>query len=144
MVTTSATLLGRLRRLNQAADWQRFVQLYTPLVFVWAKRQCFQDADAQDLVQEVLVKLIRALPSYEAREGQSFRGWLFRVAVTQCRDFRRRIATRPMPGAAGLSAVADDTPVPEMEETEYRRLVVRRAMETIRADFNDTTWAAFA
>ena len=142
MLTTSPTLLNRLRQPSQPEAWARFVHLYTPLLLCWARRQGFQEADAQDLVQEVLVKLVRELPTYERGKGQSFRGWLFRVTVNQCRDFRRRKATRALPGPDGLSAVSDDS-LSELEETEYRRLLVRRGLEVIRPDFSESTWTAF-
>lgn len=143
MLTTSPTLLNRLRQPSQPEAWARFVHLYTPLLLCWARRQEFQEADAQDLVQEVLVKLVRELPTYQRGEKESFRGWLFRVTVNQCRDFRRRKATRALPTAAGLSAVSDDAAVSELEETEYRRLLVRRGLEVIRPDFSEATWTAF-
>jgi RNA polymerase sigma-70 factor (ECF subfamily) len=143
MLTTSATLLDRLRQPNQPEAWARFVNLYTPLVLYWAQQQGFHLADAQDLAQEVLVKLVRQLPAYERGEGQTFRGWLFRVTINQCRDFRHRKATRALPGAAGLSLVCIPDTVSELEETEYRRLLVRRGLEIIRPDFGETTWAAF-
>jgi len=146
MVTTSPTLLSRLRQPNQPEAWGRFVELYTPLLLYWVRRQGFPDADREDLVQEVLVKLIRELPTYERGEGQSFRGWLFRVTVNQCRDFCRRKTTRPLPGANGLSGVSVHSPssqLEELDEASYRRLLVDRGLELIRADFNDTTWTAF-
>jgi RNA polymerase sigma-70 factor, ECF subfamily len=143
MLTTSPTLLNWLRQTSQPEAWARFNHLYTPLLLAWARRQGFQEADAQDLVQEVLVKLVRELPTYERGEGQSFRGWLFRLTVNQCRDFRRRKATRALPGADGLSGVSADDPVSELEETEYRRLLARRGLEVIRADFSETTFTAF-
>jgi RNA polymerase sigma-70 factor (ECF subfamily) len=142
MLTTSATLLDQLRQPNQTEAWVRFVQLYSPLLLYWAARQGFHEADAEDLVQELLANLVRKLPTYERREGHSFRGWLFRVTVNQCRDFRRRKANRPLPGDDGLSGVSAPA-VAELEEAEYRRLLVRRGLELIRADFNDTTWTAF-
>jgi RNA polymerase sigma-70 factor (ECF subfamily) len=143
MLTTSPTLLDRLRHDGHAQAWERFVRLYTPLLLGWARRQGFQEADAADLVQDVIVKLIRELPAYERAAGQSFRGWLFRVATNQCRDFRRRRATRALPAADGLSGVNDDPPGAEMEEADYRAAVVRRGFDLIRPDFNEKTWAAF-
>jgi RNA polymerase sigma-70 factor (ECF subfamily) len=143
MLTTSPTLLDLLRQPNQPEAWVRFVRLYTPLLLVWSRRQGFQEADAEDLVQEVLVKLVHELPTYERGVQQSFRGWLFRVTANQCRDFRRRKATRPLPGADRLDGLADRAAVAELEEEEYRRLLIRRALDLVRPDFSDKTWAAF-
>jgi RNA polymerase sigma-70 factor (ECF subfamily) len=143
MLTTSTDLLNQLRQPDRPDAWERFVRLYTPLLVVWARRQGLQGADAEDLVQEVLVKLFRELPGYAREAGQSFRGWLFRVTVNQCHDFRRRKATRALPGAAGLSDVADPAVASDLIDAEYRRVLVRRGLDLIRPDFSDTTWAAF-
>lgn len=63
----------------------------------WAELQGFRDADAEDLSQTVLLKLMRLLPGYEGREGQTFRGWLFTICRNECRDYRQRRATRALP-----------------------------------------------
>ena len=143
MLTTSPSLLDCVQRANQPEAWDRFVRLYTPLLLLWARQQGFQDADAADLTQNVLIQLVRQLSSYERREGQTFRGWLFRVCENQCRDFRRRRATRAMPGPDGLSGIGEDCPVSEIDEVEYRNQLIRRGLEMVRGDFSDTTWAAF-
>src|SRR5260370_30738140 len=127
MVKASAWVRNGLGQLTEPAAWERFVRLYPPLLFVWAKRQGLREADAHDLIQEVLLKLVREFPTYQRGDGQSFRGWLFRVTANHCRDFRRRKATRELPGAAGLSGVRD-SPIAELEEAEYRRLLVRRGL----------------
>jgi RNA polymerase sigma-70 factor (ECF subfamily) len=140
---TSLTLLERLRAPGETDAWNRFARLYAPLLHAWARQQGLQEADAADLTQEVLVKLMAELPRYTRREGDSFRGWLYRVTANQCRDFRRRVATRAMPGAGGLSAVQEDSPLSEFVEVEYRRTVVNRALELIRPEFSERTWTAF-
>jgi RNA polymerase sigma-70 factor (ECF subfamily) len=138
---TSLTLLERLRTPDRADAWERFVRLYTPVLHAWARKQGFQTADAADLAQEVLVKLVAELPRYARGAGQSFRGWLFRVTANVCCDFRRRRATRPLPAAAGLSGVAEE-PV-EFGEAEYRKALVDRGLVAIRGLFEPATWAAF-
>jgi RNA polymerase sigma-70 factor (ECF subfamily) len=143
MLTTPPTLLNKLRQPNHPEAWETFVKLYTPLLLRWARQQGFHEADAEDLVQEVIVKLIRELPRYERGEGQSFRGWLFRVTANQGHNFRRRTATRALPGSEGLAAVSDHSVLSELEEAEYRRQLVRRGLELIRGDFKETTWLAF-
>src|SRR4051794_39092846 len=64
MEQTSASLLERLRRPDEQAAWARFVELYTPLLFSWARRRGLQHQDADDLIQEVLVVLAQRLPEF--------------------------------------------------------------------------------
>jgi RNA polymerase sigma factor (sigma-70 family) len=143
MTTTSLTLLDRLRRPDQADAWDRFVRLYAPLLLQWAELQGFQDADAEDLSQTVLVKLIRLIPGYERGEGQTFRGWLFTICRNECRDFRVRRATRALPTSDGLSDLPEKTSTSDMDEAEYRSCMVHRTLELIRSDFAQATWDAF-
>jgi RNA polymerase sigma-70 factor (ECF subfamily) len=143
MLTTSPTLLDRLRQPDDRAAWERFAALYTPVLERWARRQGLHEADAADLVQEVLLKLIRVLPTYERRTGRTFRGWLGTVTANACRDFRRRRATRPLPGSDGLSGVGEP-PVVDLEEAEYRSTLVQRALDLIRPDFEPRTLDIFA
>ncbi|MBN9119214.1 MAG: sigma-70 family RNA polymerase sigma factor [Planctomycetes bacterium] len=142
MQATSLTLLDRLRQPNPTEAWNQFAQLYTPLLIVWAKGLGLQDADAADLAQDVLLKVMRVLPTYQRKPGEMFRGWLFAVARNEAADFRRRRATRPLPGPDGLSGAAENAP--EVSDADYRAHLVHRALELIRPDFGAETWAAFA
>jgi RNA polymerase sigma factor (sigma-70 family) len=143
MATTSLTLLDRLRRPDQVDAWERFVQLYAPILLHWAELQGFQGADAEDLSQTVLLKLIRLLPGYERKEGHSFRGWLFTICRNECRDFRIRRATRALQTTDGLGDIADESNPGDLDEAEYRKWLVHRTLELIRPDFSSDTWLAF-
>lgn len=143
MTATPLSLLERLRGPEEPAAWDRFVRLYAPLLLRWGELQGFQEADARDLAQAVLLKLVRLLPTYRRSDGQSFRGWLFTLCRNEGRDYRTRKATRPLPPAAGLETVAEEPPGPDLEEAEYRRLLLRRALDVVRPDFGASTWNAF-
>ena len=53
--------------------WERFVRLYTPLLPTWARRPGVQEADAEDLVQEALLKLVREFsPRFGGRGSGDF------------------------------------------------------------------------
>jgi hypothetical protein len=58
---TSVSLLQRLRQPHDKEAWERFVQLYTPLFFYWARRAGLREHDAADLVQDVFTTLEAAL-----------------------------------------------------------------------------------
>ena len=99
MDSTSVSLLRRLREPDHDAAWQRFVDLYAPLIFHWAKNRGLNPTDAADLVQEVLVTLVAKLPEFEYDPTKRFRGWLRTVTrgqrcQTPCvawRDVRRSV-----------------------------------------------------
>jgi RNA polymerase sigma-70 factor, ECF subfamily len=117
---TSASLLERLRRPGEEAAWGRFVTLYTPLLFFWARRLGCHDADAADLVQDVLLHLLRKLPEFAYDPNRSFRGWLRTVVINVCRNRRRA----ELPRAADppdLEEVADSDPAEALDGAEYRR-----------------------
>jgi RNA polymerase sigma-70 factor (ECF subfamily) len=144
MNTTSPTLLERLRQPHERAAWERFVQLYTPLLGRCVQQLGIQDSDAHDLVQDVFTTLLEKLPEFRYEQGGSFRGWLFSVVRNRWRENRRRRVPAPMDAQAGPLA---ELPSPEESgifgETEYRRELVRRALEIIACDFEPATWQAW-
>jgi RNA polymerase sigma-70 factor (ECF subfamily) len=142
LLTTSLSLLHRLRQGADPQDWQRFVQLYTPLLFCWARRAGAQEADAADLVQEVLILLFRKLPTFDYDGTRSFRGWLRTVLLNKWRDTCRHRAAGP-DQHDGLDPEAAADRDHEQEEREDRQRLVARALELIRADFQSHTWQAF-
>ena len=73
MAETSATLLQRLNDRTDSVAWQRLVDLYTPLINAWLRRQGVSLADAEDLTQEVLGILVREVARFRhnRRAGRS-------------------------------------------------------------------------
>jgi RNA polymerase sigma-70 factor (ECF subfamily) len=140
---TPASLLERLRRPGDAAAWARFVELYTPLLYRWARRAGLQEADAADLVQEVLALLFRKLPEFTYDRGRSFRAWLRTVTLNKWREgLRKRPPVPVREGGALAEAVAPDE-VAAFEEAEYRRSLVRQALRALQGEFPGSTWKAF-
>jgi RNA polymerase sigma-70 factor (ECF subfamily) len=86
--TTRATLLARLRHdpLNDGA-WDEFVEHYGRHIYRWCRQWGLQDADAEDVTQEILLKLARKLREFTYNPESSFRGWLKTVAHHAWRDF---------------------------------------------------------
>src|SRR5271156_487140 len=93
---TRASLLVRLRDGGDAGAWQEFVRLYAPVIYGFARKRGLQDADAADLMQEVLrsVSMAAERLEYDPARG-TFRGWLFTVTRNKVFNFldsrRRRV-----------------------------------------------------
>jgi RNA polymerase sigma factor (sigma-70 family) len=86
--TTHPTLLARLRHdpSNETA-WDEFVEQYGRHIYRWCRQWKLQDADAEDVAQEILLKLARKLRDFDYDPKSSFRSWLKTVAHHAWRDF---------------------------------------------------------
>src|SRR5436190_14167804 len=85
---TRPSLLVRLRDVRDAAAWQQLVELYAPMVYGFARKRGLQDADAADLMQDVLraVSGAAARLDYDPAKG-TFRSWLFTVTRNKLYNF---------------------------------------------------------
>src|SRR5205807_9757390 len=94
-----ASLRLRLRDGHDREAWQEFVDLYAPMVYGFARRRGLQDADAADLMQEVLRAVSGAAGRLDYDPGKgTFRSWLFTVTRNKLYNFldgrrRRAVAT---------------------------------------------------
>jgi RNA polymerase sigma factor (sigma-70 family) len=89
--TTSVTLLGRLRDPADAEAWREFDARYRELILWFLRRRGLQIADAEDVAQSVIAKLIGGLRTFEYdRDKQGFRAYLYRCARSALADFGSR------------------------------------------------------
>jgi RNA polymerase sigma-70 factor (ECF subfamily) len=128
--------------------WAAFVDRYGPQIYAWCLRWRLQDADAQDITQMVLLKLVRRLPDFVYDPSGSFRGWLRTLTVHSWSDFLRD-QVRGVRGAADPAIVdlldtmqARGDLVRQLEET-YDQELLERAMAEVRDRVEEHTWEAF-
>src|SRR3954469_9729580 len=121
MFSTPASLLDRLRKPEETTAWDRFVELYTPLLFHWAKRLEQQDSDCADLVQDVFLILWRKLPEFEYDSARSFHAWLKTLFLNRHRSRQRERGRLPV--EMGSQEVPDGSP-DLMADSEYERYLI--------------------
>jgi RNA polymerase sigma-70 factor (ECF subfamily) len=143
---TSVSLLNRLQHPatpNSEEAWQRFVKLYTPLLFLWAERVGASHEEAADLVQEVFLVLAREMPAFRHDPGQRFRGWLWTVLLNKWRDRARQRAAQPaVAGTEELETVISPDHAEQLADEEYRAYLLERALDLMRAELPDAEWRA--
>jgi RNA polymerase sigma factor (sigma-70 family) len=148
---TRVTLLNRLKDGQDTQAWGEFVRLYGPVIYGFARKRGLQDADAADLMQDVMRSVARnaAKMEYDPQKG-TFRGWLYTVTRNKIYNFltsQRNKAKAVGDSAAHerLEAIPDRTPN-ETEadwELEYQRRLSAKAMERVQHEFHGNTWKAF-
>ena len=138
---TPVSLLERLRSGPANADWQRFVELYSPLIVTWLTKFGADDAAVQDVGQEVMIAVWSHIGNFERRAGH-FRGWLWTLTRNKYREHWRRMPSH-LVGMVDAEQQPDDCDgVSQYVDDEYRQYLVGRAMALMRADFEPTTWQA--
>jgi RNA polymerase sigma-70 factor (ECF subfamily) len=144
---TPLSLLARAQA-DDGDAWQQLWKLYHPLVLYWCGRGVSAE-DAEDLSQEVFGNVARGLKEFRHdKPGDTFRGWLRVITRNAILLHHRRHDKHAQPagGSEALQAlqqVADPLAGCEAdEEVEFSRLL-RRAMDQVRAEFEEKTWQAF-
>ncbi|MGE3821943.1 MAG: RNA polymerase sigma factor [Isosphaeraceae bacterium] len=148
---TRPSLLARIRDPRDRVAWAEFVDLYGPLVYDYGRRHGLQDADAADLMQEVLRAVAAAAGrfSYDPARG-TFRSWLFTVTRRKLLD----AVTRQRPGDRGTGDTdtqrtleqarrREDSTFEDEWELAYRQRLLDWASERVRGEFRPATWQAF-
>jgi RNA polymerase sigma-70 factor (ECF subfamily) len=148
--TTHTSLLLCLRDQQDSVSWGRFVDLYGPLIYGYARRRGLQDADAADLTQDVLRSVARAMRGFEYdRTRGTFRGWLFtatRHALQRSRANRKRQAQA---GGSEFDRFVEDQPAPARGEErgewdrEFDQRLFDWAARQVRGEVQANTWEAF-
>jgi RNA polymerase sigma-70 factor (ECF subfamily) len=146
---TSPTLLGRLGRVpaDQAA-WGEFAERYGRKIYGWSRRWNLQEADAEDVTQQVLLKLAHQMRTFSYDPAKSFRAWLKTLTHHAWRDF---VESRGRPGAGSgdtrvleyLQTIPDGESLADELDEEFARELLDEAMARVRLRVQPQTWQAF-
>lgn len=146
---TRATLLGRLRAdPNDQASWAEFTAWYGGKVYVWCRAWGLQEADAQEVTQEVFLKLSQRMREFRYDPTRSFRGWLKTVTHNAWQDYVAKLR-KPGHGTGGDSMFERLAEVPAHDDLA-RRLdeacdeeLLREASARVQLRVEPRTWSAF-
>jgi RNA polymerase sigma factor (sigma-70 family) len=149
-LTTRATLLGRLYRSGAADEnaWREFVDHYGRQIYKWCRHWQLQDADAEEVTQQVLVQLLAKMKDFVYDPSRSFRAWL--KTVTH-HAWRNLVTSRQhMLAGSGdsryweqlITIAARDDLVQRLEQ-EFDRELLETAIVRVRLRVAPHNWEAF-
>ena len=139
---TRTTLLNRLRDLGDDASWRVFFDTYWRLIYNVARKTGLADSDAQDVVQETVIAVVRKIPDfrYDPSKG-SFKQWLLVITRRRIHDHLRRqyraapLATRTETQtleSAQSPTLAPDWAIDAAWECEWRETLFQTALARVR------------
>ncbi|HEX9784246.1 MAG TPA: sigma-70 family RNA polymerase sigma factor [Opitutaceae bacterium] len=101
---TRLSLLARLKNLDDSESWSEFFNTYKRLVLGLARRRGLTEHEAEDVAQEVFLRLSQTIKNFErgSRPG-SFRSWLGQLTRWRSDDKCRKLTRVPTP-VAGINA----------------------------------------
>jgi RNA polymerase sigma factor (sigma-70 family) len=147
--TTRVTLLHRLH--TNPADqlsWAEFVRVYGPAIRGWLLHWGLQDADTQDVTQNVLLRLTAKLPQFRYDPSKSFRGWLKTLTHHAWHDFVTEAGYRTR-GSGDTSVLNQLQSIEAREdlaarvEATFDKELLDMALTRARTRVADATWEAF-
>lgn len=99
-IPTRQSLLNRLKTVENQESWQEFFETYWNLIYSTALRSGLSDAEAQDVVQETVICVVRSMPEfkYDPNIG-SFKAWLRKLTRWRVLDHIRKRKSVPTPFA---------------------------------------------
>lgn len=107
--------------------------LLIPALRTFARSLCRNSNDADDLLQEALLRAIQNIDSF--RPGSNMRAWIFTIMRNRFYSNATR-AARERTGAAGC--VSDMASVPPTQEWALRGQELRRAVEALPTHYRET------
>src|SRR6266540_1211830 len=94
-IATRASLLERLRDVENHASWQGFFDTYWRLIYGVALKAGLTETEAQDVVQETVISVAKHLPGFRYDpQVCSFKTWMLRLTRWRIIDqLRKRLPT---------------------------------------------------
>ena len=146
---TRLTLLGRLRLVPiDPGAWSEFVEWYGRKIYVWCRKWGLQEADAQDVTQEVFLKLSSRMQDFLYDPERSFRAWLKTVSHHTWQDYLAK-QRRPGQGSGGDSAWARLSDVKARDDLQEwiaaagDEELLKEAAVRVQLRVEPRTWDAF-
>jgi RNA polymerase sigma factor (sigma-70 family) len=157
LIPTRHSLLSRLKNWSDQESWRDFFDTYWKLIYNAAMKAGLSDSEAQDVVQETVISVLKSLPEfrYDSAKG-SFKVWLLRLThwriVDQHRKRQRDLkgqapatGTDTGTGTASIERVADPVGL-QLEadwDEEWERNLMEAAIERVKKQVDPKHYQVF-
>lgn len=147
---TSQTLLYKISNSEDDHSWEQFVKYYEGYIYVVIRSMGVRKDLVQDLLQDTLLKIWKALPNYDYREGEcTFRTWLCLVIRSTVYNYFRKRSTKndkknvDYDATAHALNVITEPEINKIAELEWKSYVSNMAWKNVKNEFSDRVREVF-
>src|SRR5437867_12132469 len=145
-IPTRASLLSRLKNWDDQESWKEFFETYWKMLYSVARRSGLSEAEAQDVVQEMIIAVAKKMPSfhYDPAIG-SFKSWLMLIIRRRLIDHHRKRGRHPQhrdrsdlakttSGTGTMEQIPDPDgdQINRIYEEEWQQHIFQAALERVR------------
>ncbi len=140
---------------GESAAWEKLVDVWTPCVYEFCRRKGIQEADAGDVVQQVMIRVFRFRKNFSNREdGHRLKAWLLMIIGQTIADYYRQFAGKNQArGGSDMvdqmanlaETLASDSAVNSLGDEHFFNpgIWMARTLDVIRAEVTEETWQIF-
>jgi RNA polymerase sigma-70 factor (ECF subfamily) len=126
--------------------WARFAERYGRRIYAWCRGWNLQESDAEDITQNVLLKLAEKMRTFEYDPSRSFRAWLKTVTRHAWIDYssaRSAVAAGGSQAFELLQKAEAREDLVQRLDAEFDQELLEEAMARVRTRVVPRTWDAF-
>lgn len=123
--------------------WERFVKRYARRIRRWCSKRLYRDDEAEDLLQEIWLKLHQNLETFDYRRTSRFRNWLSHVKHSVWADFLARHHQRNVLARAADLQTVEPGDGPDVAGLLEILDLVSTAEERVRERVGEVRWSVY-
>jgi RNA polymerase sigma factor (sigma-70 family) len=146
---TSLSLIASVRDPSDTESWRKFYQFYAPLLTRYLKRLGLEENFANDLSQDVFVRLLQGLPSFkfDSKRGR-FRSYLWKLTYSALVDQARRVKAQRQAEEQWVkrfheASEAESRKVQDELNEINQQQILKRVLPRVRSSTSQLAWTCF-
>jgi len=148
LIQTRASLLKRLKNLDDQGSWVDFFDTYSNLIYQAALKAGLTHTEAQEVLQETMIRITKKMPDFKYDPARSFKGFLLHETSFRIKDqFRKRHPERHaagrQPDETAKTATVDRIPDPagfvleEVWDAEWEKNLFEAAIKRVKGQIRE-------
>lgn len=141
---TRKTLLQRAQDQDDPEAWDEFVFYYHDFLKMVLTKMNFNQSDIEDAIQEVLIKLWKALPKFSTEGPAKFRTWMSRIIRNSAIDYLRKHNKHKDEDITDHDlSVIEEPEIEDYIQEEWEVHIIALALNTIKPLFSENAMEVF-